>query len=94
MTYAYLPQIERHIRKYHDTFAGCPADECLSILGNLNARISANGSALIGATYKAHLSAENGNVNTVIYVGKNANGTWEVIESSEDAYNKNLFPVG
>lgn len=78
MYFTHLPQVARWIRRTHDTFAGLPALDCMRVLSDLNHRI--NTSPVVGATYRAETAAEYGQLKTLLYIGRDDRGAWELRE--------------
>lgn len=82
MTFTYLPQIAHFIQRTHSTFAGFATDMALSILGNMNASMTAF-PAICGMTYEAMTDADHSEVNTFITISKLPQGGWQYTESTE-----------
>ena len=80
MIYTTLPQVARHIRRTHSSFAGMGMENVLEVLGRMNANIMAS-PAMVGATFRAVTGAEYGGLNTLVTVNKLPDGGWECIET-------------
>lgn len=73
-----LPQVAAWIRRTHSSFAGLPAADCLQVLGWLNGQIMTT--PAVGATYKARTDSQHGDLNTLLYIGRDDRGAWIIQE--------------
>ena len=79
MTFTHLPQISNFIRRTHESFAGLPVSETLSVLRGMNASMLAF-PAMVGATFEAVTDADHGAIRTEIEINKIHSGGWEYVE--------------
>lgn len=82
MTFTHLPQIAHFIQRTHSSFAGLATDMALTILGNMNASMTAF-PAICGMTYEAMTDTDHGALDTFITISKLPQGGWEYIESTK-----------
>ena len=78
MYFTHLPQAATWINRTHASFAGLPAADALRVLGDLNYQIM--NSPVVGATYYARTNADHGYLPTLLYIGRDKRGFWEIIE--------------
>lgn len=87
MTFTHLPQIARFIRRTHESFAGRPVADALSILGDMNASMMLF-PALVGASFEAATNAEHGSVETLVTVNRLPHGGWMYEERTMETAKK------
>ena len=82
MIFTHLPAVANFIRRTHESFAGLPVDNALTVLGNVNANMM-DFPAMVGATFEAVTNGNYGSIRTTVEINKLPSGGWEYIERRE-----------